>query len=280
VHNGVDPAFSTKLNPLKSLQNLRNKRIKAKLAPLLLYLLLLCIVHKPSGESKPMQTKQSIVRQNGFTLIELGIVIGIMAVVLSFVVSQIGAVRDAYLRGAVLDSLTKWADIARQTGLELAEYERCEVGEPCVFNKSVLASDCPSSAAQGNTSTGGGLGGLSGPSVSKHYYAEDGSCIYNLHEQAHREILGLDHDIDYSNTQNGAPIYLVHREKTVEALTCVDSAFVEGLDYLDAWRRSDEDICLDLSGPHHVLAYTIPALKERSAKALARRAAFEPAEES
>ena len=220
-----------------------------------------------------MQTKQSIARQNGFTLIELGIVIGIMAVVLSFVVSQIGAVRDAYLRGAVLDSLTKWADIARQTGLELAKYERCDDGETCVFNKFVLAPDCPSSA--------GGSSFI--PTAPKHYYAEDGPCIYNLHEPADRQILGLDHDIDYSNTQNWAPIYLVHREKTVEALTCVDSAFVEGLDYLDAWRRSNEDdeemyedIC---DGSHEVLAYTIPALKERFAKALARRAAFEPEEQ-
>jgi len=273
VHNGLYPAFSTKLKPLKSLQNLRNKRIKAKLAPLLLYLLLLCIVHKPSGESKPMQTKQSIARQNGFTLIELGIVIGIMAVVLSFVVSQIGAVRDAYLRGAVLDSLTKWADIARQTGLELAEYERCYDGEDCTFKKYVLVPiDCPSSVG----------GGAFVPTAWKHYYGPDGPCIYNLHEPAHRESLGLDHDIDYSNTQNGAPIYLVHREKTVEALTCVDSAFVEGLDYLDAWRRNNEgdeemyeDIC---DGSHEVLVYTIPALKERFAKALARRAAFEPPE--
>jgi prepilin-type N-terminal cleavage/methylation domain-containing protein len=215
-----------------------------------------------------MQTKQFIARQNGFTLIELGIVIGIMAVVLSFVVSQIGAVKDAYLRGAVLESLTNWADIARQTGLELARYESCDDAEPCTFKKRVYAHLCPSGGGQG----------LFVPVPPKHYYDEDGPCMYNLHDSEHREILGLDHDIDYSNTQNGAPIYLVHRDKTVEAFTCVDSAFVAGLDYLEGWTRSAgmyEDIC----GSHQALAYTIPALKERSAKALARRAAFKPPEQ-
>jgi len=204
-----------------------------------------------------MQTKQSIARQNGFTLLELGVVVAIMVLAMALVIPQIGAVKDAYLRGALAGSLQDWAERARQTNAAMVKYEACASGDDCTFMKTVAGNLCPSTAHP------------------VHYYADHGTCLYNLHDSRDRAHLDLPNR-DFSNIQNGQPLYLLHGDSSVAALTCIDAAF--GSIFHQGAFGSGQSAAGSLDCPNGTVetSYTIPALSEHAAKSLARRGRYEP----
>ena len=194
-------------------------------------------------------------KEQGFTLIELAIVLGIMVVAMALVMPQVEAVKDAYLRGALAGSLQDWAERARQTNAAMVKYEACASGDDCTFMKTVAGNFCPSTAHP------------------VHRYADHGTCLYNLHDSRDRAHLDLPNR-NFSNIQNGQPLYLLHGDSSVAALTCIDAAFGSIFGQGSFGSAYVSGHSLDCPNGTVETSYTIPALSEHAAKSLARRARY------
>jgi prepilin-type N-terminal cleavage/methylation domain-containing protein len=224
-------------------------------------------------------------KQNGFTLIEIGVVIFAIAVLMSFIVPKLIGFKNAATLEASMESMRNWAKVAQSTGMNIAQYRPCDE-ENCTFEKWVDDDVCNPVTAGGGMTIPGGVGhGGGGGGADEHVYTDeaDGACIYNLQSKTHRNALadanaglpGLD---KYTNQQRGGPIYLVHQAHTVRAFTCVDQVFVEDktfVNYADinsdpVYEQADCDANL-----HYALYHSMPAMTASFAKAVARRIAME-----
>jgi prepilin-type N-terminal cleavage/methylation domain-containing protein len=194
-------------------------------------------------------------KQNGFTLIEMGVVLFAIVVLMSVIVPNLIGFRDAATLEASVESIRNWTKVAQSTGMNMAQFEPCDPGDGCTFRKYIDGLDCPSQLGSGN------------------YYYDNGACVYDLSTESDRLLLtGLPGLGDYTNRQNGNPIYLLHDAQTVQAFTCVDLAFVEGTSANYATIKAGsiyEAYCTDADAA--ALFHSIPALTANYAKAIARK---------
>jgi len=216
-------------------------------------------------------------KQNGFTLIEIGVVIFAIAVLIAFIVPKLSAFKDAATLEASMASMRNWAKVAQSTGMNIAQFRACDE-ENCTFEKFVEGDVC-------NPKKAGGLKQMGhGASAQEHVYTDDadGACIYNLESPTHRkELVGLPEIDKYLNQQRGGEegvIYLVHQAHTVRAFTCVDRAFVEGKAFVNSAEIGDDPVYEQLdcdADDHLVLYHSMPAMTASFAKAVARKIAME-----
>ncbi|MBJ80662.1 MAG: hypothetical protein CMH60_05020 [Myxococcales bacterium] len=201
----------------------------------------------------------------GFTLVSLAMTLGAIAMLMAFSLPQITAIHTTFALNAQQDKLAAWAQIARDSGLTLAKFEKCAEGEGCLYRKFGNKREC----------IGTGVGeSKAGP--GDHYYA-DGPCRYNLNKFNHRFKLQQQGYVlpalnTYLNGHNDRPIYLLHENHQVQAFTCMDQSYVANQNIsnlADVSANPAYAVCSH--NAHKVLFAALPDMHRGFQKALKRR---------